>query len=135
MKREAFFSERRQAASAEFLALLRRTRGDLADFYATETDTVALAAGKAERFRELRRRYERLVEESWNGRDLFGNWFEPPPNNADLALVASYTDGVCAFRALWREVGGDFATFHRRARATAELPEAQRRGWLETPCP
>ncbi len=127
--------EWRQQATREFLALLARHRDTLADFYASESDPDRLAAGKAQRFDALRGDYDALVADRWDGLDLFGSWFDPPPNNADLALVSSYTGGLCAFATLWREAEGDFEAFHDLARAAGDLPKAQRRAWLETPCP
>lgn len=124
-----------QANRAAFMALLAETRAELAVLYAGETDAVRLAVGKAERFRTLRERYEDLVAEHWDGRDRFGSWFEPPPNNADLALVATYTGGLCAFEGLWRAAEEDFGRFHALAREAGALPEEEREAWLSTECP
>ena len=125
----------REAAADVFLALLADTRARLAALYREETDPAALATGKRAAFDALRERYRSLVETRWDGRDRFGGWFDPPPNNADLALVATYTGGVCAFEALWRQAGADWRRFHELARARAEWSAERRSRWLATPCP
>lgn len=130
----ALWEEREQAAR-DFVALLAATRRRLARLYASRTDPEALAAGKAEVFADLRGAYEVLVAEAWDGRDRFGGWFDPPPNNADLALAGSYTDGLCAFETLWRDSGGHFEAFRARARDRAALRARDRSAWLQTPCP
>ncbi len=124
-----------QQAADDFRALLADTRASLAALYADEGARGSLAAGKAERFAALEQRYRALVNERWEGRDRFGGWFEPPPNNADLALFASYTGGLCAFDALWREAGQDFRRFHALARARGAASATERAAWLKTPCP
>jgi predicted aminopeptidase len=125
----------REAATAEFLELLVDTRSRLALLYRRETDPERLAAGKRAAFGELKKNYARLVDERWDGRDRFGGWFEPSPNNADLALVATYTGGICAFESLWRDAEGDWQRFHRLAARAADYPPERRARWLETPCP
>jgi predicted aminopeptidase len=124
----------RQQASKEFIGLLRETRRSLATFYSAETDPLKLAEGKSERLRTLEERYSNLVRTRWDGHDRFAGWFDPPPNNADLALVGTYTGGWCAFDALWRESGGDFHRFHGLAREQARNDPATRSRWLATPC-
>ncbi len=135
--RDAEYAEwsARQAARAEFLELLSRTRAELALLYATETAPAALETGKQAAFERLRRDYDELVATAWSGRDRYGGWFDPPPNNADLALIATYTGGLCAFEALWRTADGDFDRFHRLARAKSELAARDRDEWLSMPCP
>ncbi len=127
--------EAREDATRDFLALLGAARRQLRALYAAGGTEAELATGKREAFRDLRADYDRLVQEAWAGRDRFGGWFDPPPNNADLALVASYTGGLCAFETLWREAGEDFSRFHALARERGELPADTRTAWLATPCP
>jgi predicted aminopeptidase len=74
------------------------------------------------------------VAERWEGRNWYRGWFDPPPNNADLALLGSYTSGLCAFESLWAEAGQDFERFHALARRQGELERKTRRVWLRTPC-
>jgi predicted aminopeptidase len=48
------------------------------------------------------------------------------PNNAVLALFATYTQKVPAFERLLAEAGGDLERFYARVRALARLPRAER---------
>jgi predicted aminopeptidase len=125
----------RQRASSDFVELLTATRRSLAAFYGAETDPLKLAEGKSERLRALEERYSDLVRKRWDGRDRFAGWFDPPPNNADLALVGTYTGGWCAFEGLWREAGEDFLRFQALARKQADSDPVARSRWLATPCP
>lgn len=124
----------REAASQDFIELLSATRTALGKVYASG-DTQNLAQEKQRLFTELEENYAKLVSHTWNGRDWFGGWFNPPPNNADLALVGSYTGGLCAFQTLWLEAEGDFVRFHRLVAGKAEMGKAAIDSWLETPCP
>ncbi len=127
--------EAREAATRDFIHLLGATRDELAEVYAGSDDAERLAMEKQRVFAGLETAYQQLVTDRWDGRNWYQGWFEPPPNNADLALVGSYTDGLCAFETLWRESGADFARFHRAVAAKGELDPAARALWLETPCP
>lgn len=124
----------RQEAGTDFVELLATTRLELAEFYGSETDPARLAEGKRARFRELESRYADLVQRRWAGRDRFAGWFDPPPNNADLALVGTYTGGWCAFEQLWRQARGDFHRFQALAKARADEDAAARARWLATSC-
>jgi len=127
--------EAREAAAAAFIDLLGDTREQLARRYAEGGTEAELRADKARILAALRQRYDDLVATAWDGRDRFGGWFDPPPNNADLALMGSYTGGLCAFETLWVEADGDFRRFHALARAVGEKSREARRAWLDTPCP
>jgi predicted aminopeptidase len=124
-----------ERAVEAFLALLRQTRDELDGLYASSLAEAELRGAKAEAFRRLRVRHDRLVAERLRGRFDFSAWFSPPPNNADLALIGQYEDGVCAFRALFEEADGDYARFHQLATQRSELEDAARLRWLAQPCP
>ncbi len=124
----------RQQAGSDFIELLADTRRALAVFYRSETDPLKLAEGKREHLQALEARYAELVATRWDGLDRYAGWFDPPPNNADLALVGTYTGGWCAFEALWREAGGDFQRFQDLARNRSRTDSSTRARWLATPC-
>ncbi len=127
--------EAREAASGDFIRLLSATRTALAQLYAGGGDEEYLASQKKRLFNDLEDHYQQMVIDTWAGRDWYGGWFNPPPNNADLALIGSYTGGLCAFESLWLEANGNFAAFHRLVAAKAEMDKASLAAWLETPCP
>jgi predicted aminopeptidase len=124
----------RQQAGSDFIELLADTRRSLARLYRTESDPLKLAEGKHEQLRALKERYAHLVATRWDGRDRYAGWFDPPPNNADLALVGTYTGGWCAFESLWQAAGGDFQRFQSLARDRSRTDSATRARWLATPC-
>ncbi|MEE4174242.1 MAG: aminopeptidase [Xanthomonadales bacterium] len=124
----------RQRAGEAFIELLAETRRSLAAFYASETDPLRLAQGKRAHFAELERRYAELVATRWKGQDRYASWFEPPPNNADLALVGTYTDGWCAFDRLWQTAKGDFHRFLALARERAGKDAGARARWMAEAC-
>lgn len=127
--------ELREAVSQDFIALLGATRVALAQLYTGGGDAEYLAQEKQRLFADMESRYEELVQDAWNGRDWYGGWFDPPPNNADLALVGSYTGGLCAFESLWLEAAGNFVRFHQLVAARGEMDKASIERWLKTPCP
>jgi predicted aminopeptidase len=124
-----------QRASAQFDALLLRARTALAELYAGHAEDERKRQAKAEIFDQLQLDYRSMVRESWQGHDFFGGWFSSAPNNARLALLASYRGGVCAFSSLYRDAGRNLREFHARAAAQAALAADARRAWLEQPCP
>jgi len=127
--------EARESASQDFIRLLSATRSALAQLYAGGGDEEYLATEKQRLFKDLEDHYQQMVTDTWAGRDWYGGWFNPPPNNADLALVGSYTGGLCAFAGLWQEAGGDFKRFHRLVAARGEMDKTSLATWLESPCP
>jgi len=127
--------QEQQRASAQFDALLLRVRTTLAELYAGHAEDERKRQTKSEIFDQLQHDYRSMVRESWQGRDLFGGWFSSTPNNARLALFASYRGGVCAFSALYRDSGQDLQRFYARAAELAALPADTKRAWLEQPCP
>jgi predicted aminopeptidase len=123
-----------EAAYGQFLDLLRETRNALSALYASDLPDAELRVAKQEQFRQLDSRYRSLVKHEWAGRPYFSSWFEPAPNNADLALLGQYSDGLCAFSALLREAGGDLGLFYQRAAALAQADSLTRRNFLQQPC-
>lgn len=121
----------RQAAWAEFRALLAETRRTLQAIYASESSDAQKRIDKQAVFAELRRRHD---AQAAAGRSTFSSWFEPPPNNAKLALAGTYQGGQCAFQALFEAQGGDFARFHAALSGLARSSQAQRSAWLAADC-
>lgn len=121
-------------AGERFDRLLMQTRDELATLYASGLPPDAMRDGKQAAFARLAQRYRDSLRDSDDGRDWFGGWFDRQPNNADLALMSAYTGGQCAFRALFREVAGDFAAFHHRAKAVAGAGAEARRAFLQQSC-
>lgn len=121
---------RRVARRGDFLGLLRRTRGRLADLYAADLPRSETLQRKQALFAELGSEYA-AQKAAWDGYSGYDRWFGRPLNNAHLASVGTYNALVPAFRQLLFSVGGDMRRFHVACRELAELPPAQRAQRLE----
>jgi predicted aminopeptidase len=125
----ARWREQRQRART-FNRLLRQTRAELEDVYASGAPEDEMRVRKAAAFAGLKTDYAAL-RDSWDGYGGFDAWFEQPLNNARLVPVATYYRWVPAFHALLREAGGDLESFYARCEALAERPAAERDAELE----
>lgn len=114
--------ERRQA----LLEQAGQAREALATLYASNLSDAAKRRGKARILGELRDRY--LAR--WGGDGGYDAWFEDL-NNAKLAALSAYHRLVPAFKALFREAGGDFMEFYRRVQTLGALPPGERAARLE----
>jgi predicted aminopeptidase len=120
-------SQDRREAAMEIL-LLYRAR--LAELYASELGETEMRQRKLVILAALEADYEQVqdgeeieVETRRQGTPRF--------NNADLALLAAYTEHLEAFAALLADCSGDFESFHAEARRLAELPATERERELE----
>lgn len=117
--------ERREA----FLRLLIAHRAQLGELYRTGLTPEAMRERRAALRAQLREQY-RAFREHWaiDGKPYaaFDRWFGDGPNNAQLAVVAIYSERVPAFQALLARHGGDLAAFYAAVRELAALPYAER---------
>jgi predicted aminopeptidase len=114
--------ERRQT----FTDLLLQSRRELEILYASGKSVEVMRAEKQAIFTELRRRYQVLRDEAWQGYGGFDRWFERPVNNARLASVATYHDRKPPFLALLHRAAGDLTRFYREVAELAKLPRDER---------
>ena len=117
--------EKRSRRQKNFIQLLSETRTDLQTLYALEIDEKVMRAKKSDRYAQLLSDYETL-KTTWNGYRGYDAWFKRELNNARLVSVATYNDYVPAFRVLFEQSGGDFATFYTAAETLSKLPRAER---------
>ena len=115
--------------SAEFFALLQKSRDRLEQLYAEPLDATAKRTAKQAILVELTDAALEL-EKSWGG-DGLTRWLERGVNNARLASLATYRDLVPAFEGLLASKGGDLPAFYATVSAYAELPAAERLVRLE----
>jgi predicted aminopeptidase len=108
-----------------FVALVERTRAQLAALYARPLEAAALRAEKARVFEDMRTAYQGL-KRGWGGFAGYDRWFDQPLGNAHLASVAVYTQQVPAFEALLAVCGGDHGRFHAAGKQLAALPNDRR---------
>lgn len=117
---------------ADFLALVARTRDELAVVYASAQPAEGKRAAKAETVERLRQRYRLMRDRHWGGYRGYDAWFDAPINNAKLAATAVYSDRVPAFLRLFDLCSGDYPRFYEAVRRIGALGSADRVAALET---
>ena len=122
LEAEALADTRQKA----FTELLLAGRSALDRLYRSGGDRDHLQAEKDRILADLTDRYQAFCDQ-WDGYRGYDRWFRHgAPNNAQLALLATYESAVPAFEALFAEAGRDFEAFYRMAESMAELPKATR---------
>ena len=120
----AEYRENRARASA-FSLLVGETRGHLVQLYGSELPRAEMRLAKEQQFELLRSAYE-VQKAGWGGYSGYDRWFDQGLNNARLVPVATYRRFVPAFRALFRDAGGNFEAFYRRCDELAGMPIDER---------
>jgi predicted aminopeptidase len=123
-----------QDANRDFTELIGKVRTELSDVYQSNETVVRKRQLKADIFRSLSNSYKRLSEEKWHGKRYYSTWFEPPLNNAKLALYNTYESSHCAFKGLLDTAGGNLREFHRLAEQKSRLQKDDREKWLKQKC-
>jgi predicted aminopeptidase len=126
--------EAMQSRRRDFVALVERTRSRLDDVYAQPRDADAMRAAKAAEFERMRAEYERLKRD-WGGFRGYDRWFAQALGNAHLASVATYTQRVPAFEALFAREGGDLERAYAEVKRLAKLPAEERAAELDRLAP
>lgn len=90
----------------------------------------ALEADRQSLRRAFEQDYAAMRDGAWAGDRRWDAWVAGL-NNAVLALLGGYQDGVPAFEALFNSVGRDWSRFHRAVEALARAPTAERLAWLQ----
>lgn len=109
-------------------ALLLDARRNLENLYASEIPPADMRARKQAILAQLAAGLDREAGSS-------EAWIGDAPNNAHVALAASYASGQCHFDALLDSVGGDVRAFHDAVEQLAAAKPATRSAWLNAPCP
>lgn len=138
--RDWYAAQERQAAFDAHLAeemawdraieLLQATRDELGQTYDGDAPAVEKATRKAEVLDAAAACLAKLAEST--GMEGYRRLI-PRLNNAYLASLATYSDGVPAFAALFAEVGEDWAVFFDQVEALAERTEDDRSNRLMAP--
>ncbi len=110
---------------AEFVALVIKSRAELAAFYDRPAGPEEKRAGKARLFSAMQDEY-RSLRVSWGGFAGYDRLLARGANNALLASVASYSELVPAFRALIAQKEGDLPAFYAAVRELARLDKPER---------
>ena len=120
---------KRQRAK-QFNQLLLDTRNQLEQLFnkaATEADK---RSGKQRIYQQLDEDYQQL-KALWNGYAGYDHWMQRDPNNADLALIATYESAVPAFLALLAQQQGDLPSFYAAVETLSRLDPEQRESALK----
>ncbi len=116
------------ARQKDFAALLRDTRGRLAQLYAADVPPDAMRIEKQREFGRLEFRYEQL-RARWGGYAGYDGWFARTLNNAHLAAVATYEDCVPGLRHTL-QAAGSLPAFYAVVEATRRLDVKTRHAQL-----
>ena len=125
---KAWYMQRRR--ESQMLRAMTAARDELAEIYKEPMPAEIKRLQKQVVFEELQQRLLHL-QMARGGRVEGTGLARKPLNNAYLAAIRTYRRWVPAFKALWQQVGGEAAAFHRAVEELAALPEAQRERQLE----
>ena len=117
---------------AEFVALMTKSRAELAAFYDRPAEPEEKRAGKRRLFAAMQEEY-RSLKASWGGFAGYDRLFERGANNALLASVASYSELAPAFRGMLAQKDGDLPGFYAAVRELANLDKPERDARLAVP--
>jgi predicted aminopeptidase len=109
----------------EAIALMKKTREQLATIYASGLPPPLMREKKREAFETMTDAYAALRRQ-WGGRGPFDAWFAKDINNAHLASIATYFACVPGFERELKAVGGNLPAFYRRVRELAKLDQEHR---------
>ncbi len=118
-----------QTRQQQFHELLRSTRQDLEDLYASPLPEWQKRAQKSQTFADMRDNFQQL-RSLWQDYSGYDAWFSQL-NNARFASINNYQRWVPAFKRVMEQEDGDLTRFYWRCRAIASQPERQRQQLLE----
>jgi len=112
--------------SADFVALVAKTRAELAWLYGKSGTVESKRAAKSAAIKRLRLRYRQMRDEHWDGYHGYDRWFASPINNAKLAATSVYSDLVPAFVRLFELCASDYPRFYAEVGRIGALDKAER---------
>jgi len=126
--------QHRPRAAKALNSLLSTVRAQLQAVYRSDATVSVKRQKKSAIFLSLARAGKQSGNAQGGGRNYFSSWFEPPLNNAKLALFNTYEGQQCVFEQLFRQVGENMREFHRRAEQLAKQGKSAREKWLNQIC-
>ena len=118
--------QKQRAAERQFIALLRHTRDQLAQVYASGAPRAEKLRRKRQLFGSLTAQIRTLERHLAVHFPVYDEWISRGLNNADLASVGTYYDCVPGFERLLRQESDDLPRFYDAARKLAREPQATR---------
>jgi predicted aminopeptidase len=113
----------------QFKQLLLAARGQLEQLFQGSQSTTEKRTGKLAIYQGLNQDYQQL-KQSWDGYSGYDQWMQRGPNNADLALIATYELAVPAFLALLAQNEGHLPSFYQAVEQLSGLDPEQRESRL-----
>ena len=113
----------------QFNQLLLDTRNQLERLFSSDENDRQKGSGKQQIYRQLDQRYQQLKEQ-WQGYAGYDHWMQRDPNNADLALIATYELAVPAFLALLAQNEGNLPAFYQAVQKLSGLDPEHRKSRL-----
>jgi predicted aminopeptidase len=113
----------------QFNRLLLDTRVQLEQLFSSDESERDKRSGKRQIYQGLNQGYRQL-KERWHGYAAYDAWMQRDPNNADLALIATYELAVPAFLALLAQNEGDLPRFYKAVETLSRLDPQQRESRL-----
>ncbi len=129
--RIALFGKER-AEDEQFVTLLRRSRDQLAQLYASDAPRATKLNRKQQLFVDLAANIHVLERRLAVRFPEYDQWITAGLNNAQLVSIGTYNDCVPGFERLLRRENGDLPRFYAAARMLAHEPKATRDAQL---CP
>ncbi|WP_417418948.1 aminopeptidase [Hoeflea sp.] len=117
--------------SGDFVALVARTKSELAKIYAGPGSATQKRVAKSAAIDRLRAHYRQMRDASWGGYRGYDGWFDAPINNAKLAATSVYSDQVPAFIRLFELCAADYPRFYAAVRRLGAHAKANRAEALE----
>jgi predicted aminopeptidase len=112
--------QRQRALKSSFLNLVFGARTELESVYGSEQGAAGKRQAKSQVLEILSHDYQRW-KARWQGFSGYDRVMATGPSNAWFAAVATYTDQVPAFLALFQASGESFERFYRAAERLADL--------------
>ncbi|MEM7280478.1 MAG: aminopeptidase [Pseudomonadota bacterium] len=108
-----------------FIRIVIDSQSRLRALYAQDFDDETKEVMKQKEFARLKQQYAKLNEQ-WQGRAGYDNWFNRPLNNAHIASVANYEGLLPAFRTILRQESNDLDRFYQRCQELAKMEKSER---------
>jgi len=118
-----------QKRDKQFISVLLEYRERLQVVYESSKGDTEKRANKKNILAKLRNKYLELKKQ-WGGYEGYDHWFNKPLNNALLAPVSTYNGAVPLFAALLKQCDNNLELFYSEVGKIAEMPEAQRRVFI-----
>jgi predicted aminopeptidase len=119
-----------QAHATQLEAMLERTRGQLAQLYASGAPRDEMRVSKAVILHALATDIQGFERRAGLTYPVYEEWIAKGLNNADLASLATYYDCVPGFARVLQQVDNDLPRFYAAVRKLGDLPRAERHARL-----